>query len=412
LFIFPQEITTILEKKMHSPRIALLLLVGSTLLPAAHGVEEVIDFVTDFAATVFGAAVNFRYGEMLPEVTLEYSFTGAKKPINDSSASFTFDILAPGCTGPARDSAVFFNTAIETEPNKLIASILINLSTIAASPTFWSLESVVEDKTDALLQFCVKWNLYYKGTYVNFQETDFVANVTLTQDGLEVGAMTGLDRAVATRMDRYSKNIDFPSRVFFCNNGGLEIEPPTVINQGTPIDICVDVLEQENGPEVFVIGVEQMSYSAKLADGEVSISLLQGGKTISSTNIDCHSTIGGCHIEFTADDRLFLNSQDSENTLTLSGLSVIAFSGDLLSGDEDNRRLSTMRSIQQNDNNNDVDGTIQVSDFALKIQHLNASASVSGAGSSTSSTSKTTTTMSCIAVVFSFALGAVAAFTY
>jgi hypothetical protein len=176
-------------------------------------------------------------------------------------------------------------------------------------------------------------------------------------------------------------------------DAGLEIEPPRVINQGTPIDICVEVLDQGNGAAVYVDGVERLSYSATLATGEVTILLLHAGETVGSTaQIDCQSNFGICHIKFIADERVFLNSPDSENTMSISGLSVISF------GDEQSANWG--RSLQEDVV---VGGTIPVSDFAFTVQHLNAAAS------STSSTGKPT--MTCITVAFSFALGVLAIFT-
>jgi hypothetical protein len=367
---------------------SLILLVVSSLPQASSG-----STIFDFAATVIGASLNLEY-DTIPEVKLEYYYTGVKPMMEDSSASFTLNILAPGCYGTAQDSAVFFNTFIETTgPDKVTASILIDLSTVKASPTFWK-QSEEEEGT---IQFCAKWNLFSGGNYANFQKTDFMATVTLTQNGFNVDELDGRDGADANRMDRYS-NVDFPSRVFFCNDTGLEIEPPRVINQGTPIDICVEALDQGNGAGVYVDGVEQMSYSATLASGEVTISLLQGGETVDSTaQIDCQSTFGTCHIKFIADERLFFNSRDSENTLSISGLSVISF------GDESSRRLSTTptRSLQQDVV---VDGIIPVSDFSFTIQHLNASS-----GSSTSNTGKAM--MTCFTVVFPIVFGALGMLT-
>jgi hypothetical protein len=186
---------------------AFFLLVVSSLLQVTCGATF------DFAATVIGASLNLDYGTR-PEVTLEYYYTGIK-PMEDSSATFSLDILAPGCSGPAQDSAIFFNTFVETEPDKVIASILIDLDSLEASASFWN-QSVVDEETGTI-QFCAKWNLYYGGDNVNFQETEFMATVSLTQNGFNVGTLTGLDRTDANRMDRYS-NVDFPSHRCWSRN--------------------------------------------------------------------------------------------------------------------------------------------------------------------------------------------------
>ena len=164
------------------------------------------------------------------EVLFKYDYKGT---LTDSK-NLSMSLFQNDCLTPADSSELGFAADYGT-PGTLSVAIDIIQETIAKSAFYNETNS-----TTATIEFCVRVDYDFKSESLNFYETIVTISVDLTA-GFTLDAITsernGAEEASAT--------IDCDVEIYYCYQNYTEVVPAPKYNQGTALEVCIRVVEED-----------------------------------------------------------------------------------------------------------------------------------------------------------------------
>jgi hypothetical protein len=211
----------------------------TTHAPAnAHRMRQLADFSWTIVPREGFPVIAFNDTTEESEVLFKYDYTGTLT----GSKNLSMSLFQNDCLTPADSSALDFAADYGT-PGVLSVDIDIIQETIAKSVLYNETNS-----TAATIEFCVRVDYEFKSNSLNFYETMVTISVDLTA-GFTLDAITsernGADDASAT--------IDCGVDIYYCYQNYTEVVPAPKFSQGTALEVCIRVVEEDTHCCIFDI---------------------------------------------------------------------------------------------------------------------------------------------------------------
>lgn len=173
------------------------------------------------------------------EVLFKYDYTGTLT----GSKNLSVSLFQNDCLTPADSSALGFAADYGT-PGALSIAIDIIQETIAKSVLY----NETNDATAATIEFCVRIDYNFESDSLNFYENIVTISVVLT-------AGFTLDTITAERngTDDKSVNLDCDVEIYYCYRNYTEVLPAPKYTQGTALEVCIRVVEEDTHCCIFDI---------------------------------------------------------------------------------------------------------------------------------------------------------------
>jgi hypothetical protein len=199
--------------------------------------RELADFSWDVVPREGFPVIGFNGTTEESEVLFKYDYTGT---LTDSK-NLSVSLFKKDCLTPA-DPSLRFAGDYGT-PGELSVAIDIIQETIAKSMHYNQTNS-----TAATIEFCTRVDYEFESDSINFYETIVTISVDLTA-GFTLDAI----KSERNGANDASANLQCDVEIYYCYRNYTEVVPAPKYTQGTALEVCIRVVEEDTHCCIFDI---------------------------------------------------------------------------------------------------------------------------------------------------------------